>query len=225
MRNSLCLLTLLALLCIACSGGAEKPKEAARYESIDTLPMLIMQIQKCSKLYTAEYHIHKIVTHDDVVRLQGNILQHDFNLRMPLSDRKIAIPIDATLKAYIDFADFSERNIERNGKKITIVLPDPKVAMTSSKVDQRNIREYVALTRAHFSDAEMANYEQQGREAILQSIPELGIIETAQANAASTIIPMLMQMGWREQDITIVFRKDFGARDIRSLLDNSTIEQ
>ena len=170
--------------------------------------MLINQVQKCSKLYTAEYRVHKIVTHDDALRLKGQLMSKQFNLKVPLADRKIAIPMDAKIKAYIDFSEFSEQNIERSGNKITIILPDPQVVMTSSKIDQKNVKQYVGLTRAHFSDEELANYQQQGREAILQSIPDMGIEETARANAAKVLVPMLTQLGYEEQNITIVFRKD-----------------
>ena len=177
-------------------------------QGVDTVPMLITQIQKCSKLYTAEYRVHKIVTHDDVVRLKGSLLKRDFDIKMPFGDRKVAIPIDAKLKAYIDFSTFSEKNIERQGKKITIVLPDPQVTMTSSKIDQEHVKEYVSLTRAHFSDAELASFQQQGREAIIADIPKMGIIETAQANAAKVLVPMLTELGYDEGDITIAFRRD-----------------
>ena len=180
----------------------------ATMQGIDTVPMLITQIQKCSKLYTAEYRVHKIVTHDDVVRLKGTVLKRDFNIKMPVGDRKVAIPIDAKLKAYIDFSTFSEKNIERQGKKITIVLPDPQVTMTSSKIDQKTVKEYVSFARAHFSDAELASFQQQGREAIIADIPKMGIIETAQANAAKVLVPMLVELGYEETDITIAFRKD-----------------
>ena len=164
-------------LCGCTQRKEAKPK--AEYRAIDTIPMLIMQVQKCSRLYTAEYNIHKIVTYDDIVRLKGSVLKRDFNVKLPLGDRKIAIPMDATLKAYIDFEGFSERNIERRGNKITVILPDPKVALTSSKVDHKNTKEYVSFTRSHFTDAEMASFEQQGRASIIASIPRLGIIETA----------------------------------------------
>lgn len=187
-------------------------------QGIDTVPMLVTQVQQCAKLYTAEYRVHKIVTHDDVLRLKGSLLQRNFDFKVPLGERKIAIPIDAKLKAYIDFSQFSERNIERQGNKITILLPDPKVTMTSSRIDQKNVKQYVALTRANFSDAELANYQQQGREAIIADIPKLGILETAQANAAKVLVPMLKEMGYGEQDITIAFRKPYGADDIRTLL-------
>ena len=180
--------------------------------SNDTVPMLILQVQKCSKLYTAEYRVHKIVTHDDALRLKGQLMSKQFNLKVPLADRKIAIPIDAKIKAYIDFSEFSEQNIERSGNQITIILPDPQVVMTSSKIDQKNVKQYVGLTRAHFSDEELANYQQQGREAILQSIPDMGIEETARANAAKVLVPMLTQLGYEEQNITIAFRKDLDFR-------------
>ena len=84
----------------SCSGGAPDEKTTS-YQSIDTVPMLVRQIQKCSRLYTTEYKVHKIVTHDDVVRLQGSLLKQNINIRLPLGDRKVAIPIDATLKAYL----------------------------------------------------------------------------------------------------------------------------
>ena len=180
--------------------------------SNDTIPMLILQVQKCSKLYTAEYRVHKIVTHDDALRLKGQLMSKQFNLKVPLADRKIAIPMDAKIKAYIDFSEFSEQNIERSGNQITIILPDPQVEMTSSKIDQKNVKQYVGLTRAHFSDEELANYQQQGREAILQSIPDMGIEETARANAAKVLVPMLTQLGYEEQNITIAFRKDLDFR-------------
>ena len=102
--------------------------------SNDTVPMLILQVQKCSKLYTAEYRVHKIITHDDALRLKGQLMSKQFNLKVPLADRKIAIPMDAKIKAYIDFSEFSEQNIERSGNQITIILPDPQVVMTSSKI-------------------------------------------------------------------------------------------
>ena len=204
----------------SCKGGFGSPSEAGTFQSVDTLPMLVMQIQQCSRLYTTEYKVHKIVTHDDDIRLKGSLLKQDVNIRLPLGDRKVAIPIDATLKAYIDFGEFSEANVERDGPLLTILLPDPKIELTSSKVNQEEIRSYVGLVRAGFSDAELTNYERQGRDAILRSIPQLGIIEAARANAAHALVPLLVKMGFRERDITITFRQEFNPLNILRLLDN-----
>ena len=224
MRQTLNFFAVVLLVLCACSPGGQG-QDASGQKPVDTVPMLIMQIQKCARLYTAEYHVHKIVTHDDVISLKGSVLQQAFDIKLPLGDRKVAIPMDATLKAYIDFESFSERNIERNGRRITILLPDPKVVMTSSKIDQKNIKQYVGLVRSGFTDAEMTNYEQQGRASILQNIPRMGIIDTAKENAARVLVPMLVQMGYQEQDITVAFRKDYMDGGIKALLDNTIIEK
>ena len=209
---------IVLLMCNSRQDHSEVTQPISTIQGIDTVPLLITQVQKCAKLYTAEYRVHKIVTHDDVVRLKGTLLKRTFDVKMPIGDRKVAIPIDAKLKAYIDFSTFSEENIERQGKKITIILPDPQVTMTSSKIDQKNVKEYVSLTRAHFSDAELANYQKQGREAIIADISKMGIIETAQANAAKVLVPMLAELGYDEADITIAFRKQYEPNDIMKLL-------
>ena len=197
----------VTLLLMSCSRGGDTVQEEQPMAT-DTIPLLVMQIQKCARLYTTEYHIHKIVTHDDILKLKGNLLSKNIDVALPLGERKIAIPMDATLKAYIDFSDFSERNIERHGDKITIVLPDPQVVLTSSKINQHEIREYVGLVRSQFTDKELSSYEQQGRQAILNTVPELGIIAMAQEDATRVLVPMLTALGYQEKDITIAFRKN-----------------
>lgn len=193
-------------LMAACSSDPEPADTVA--DNTESHPTLVQQVRKCSRLYTTEYRIHKIVTHDDVLRLKGQLLRQDFDIPLPLGERKIAIPMDATIKAYIDFSNFSEQNVERDGDRITILLPDPQVVLTSSKINRDEIREYVGLTRSHFSDKELTGYEQQGREAILKSIPGLGIEETARENAARVLVPLLTDMGYDERNVTIAFRRD-----------------
>ena len=130
----------VTVMLMACGQKTETEKSSESVV-IDTIPQMVMQIQQCSRLYTTEVKVHKIVTHDDVVRLKGNLMNKQFNIPLPLGDRKIAIPMDATLKAYIDFSEFDERSIERDGDKITILLPDPQVVLTSSKINQKEIKE------------------------------------------------------------------------------------
>ena len=212
------IITLTTLLMTGCKS---ENGDTTQVIVTDTVPSLVIQIQKCARLYTTEYHIHKIVTHNDILKLKGNILRKDIDIKLPLGERKIAFPMDATLKAYIDFSDFSESNIERSGDKITILLPDPKVVMTSSKINRNEVKEYVGLTRSYFTDKELSSYEQQGRQAILNSVSQLGIKQTAQENAARVLVPMLREMGYKEENITIAFRKSL---DIMKLI-NSNLEQ
>ncbi len=217
MKQYTILLITCVLLFVSCNG--KKTKDG--YSDTDTARIMMMQIQKCSRLYTAEYHLHKIITHDDKKQIKGTFLNRDFNLDLPLGKRKVAIPMDATVKAYIDFSDFSEKNIEKNGKKINIILPNPKIVIASTKIDHDNVKQYVAFTRADFSDEELTDYEKQGRRQIAESIPQLGIIETARQNSAGILVPLLTQLGYEEKDITVSFRKQFSAKDIINLIDNN----
>ena len=185
---------------------------------------MVTKVRQCSRLYTAEYQVRKIVTLDDRKRLEGTFMSQDFSLELPAGRRKVAIPIEATLKAYINFATFGEDNVRRRGNKLEIILPDPKVVLTSSKVDHEGIRQYVALTRSRFTDEELASLERQGRESILQSVTQMGILETARESAARTLAPLLAELGFQERDIKITFRKEFTQADLGTLLDKTSME-
>lgn len=209
----------MSLSALSCT---EKAKPDDTPAAIDTIPTLITQVKKCSRLYTAEYKIHKIITHNDEVRAKGKILNHEYDVALPVGERKVAIPVDATIKAYIDFGDFSERNIKRNGRKMEILLPDPHVQLTASRINHGEIRKYVAMMRQNFSDSELANYEQQGRKAIINDIPRLDITDMAKESATKIIVPFFVGMGFNEEDITVTFRKDFTAKEIIRMVDPTT---
>ena len=97
--------------------------------------------------------------------------------------------------------------------------------LTSSKIDHEGVKQFVSLARRNFSDAELSLYEQQGREGIIKDIPNMEVIETARQNAANILIPMLIEMGFKEENIKITFRKNFSLDDLKTILDNSTIEK
>lgn len=218
MMNRLYFNFLIVFAALAVAGCSRKQTPRQQPEYIDTIPMLVMQVQKCSRLYTAEYKMHKIITHDDEIRMKGKFLNQDYDVALPMGSRKIAIPIDATVKAYIDLSSFSEKNVRRVGDKIDVTLPDPRIEMTSSRINHGEIRKYVALTRQNFSDKEMAGYEQQGRQAIINDIPQTGIMEMAKESAARVMVPFFVGMGFNEKDITISFRKDFSDNEIKKMI-------
>lgn len=218
MMNRLYFNFLIVFAALAVAGCSRKQTPQQQPESVDTIPMLVMQVQKCSRLYTAEYKMHKIITHDDEIRMKGKFLNQDYDVALPMGSRKIAIPIDATVKAYIDLSSFSEKNVRRVGDKIDVTLPDPRIEMTSSRINHGEIRKYVALTRQNFSDKEMAGYEQQGRQAIINDIPQTGIMEMAKESAARVMVPFFVGMGFNEKDITISFRKDFSDNEIKKMI-------
>ncbi|MEE3384449.1 MAG: DUF4230 domain-containing protein [Prevotella sp.] len=209
-----CFIVLISLL--SCS-DSEQPSHNNQLTQ-DSIPKLIMQVQKSAKLYTAEIKVHKIITHDDDLKIKGSILQQDFDIPLPLGSRKVAIPMDATVKAYIDFSEFSEKNVKRDGEKIEIILPDPQVELTSTRINHDDVKKHVPLLRSNFSDKELADYSLQGRKAIVNDIPKMGVVKMAQESATRMLVPMLQQMGYEESNITITFRKDFTSKDVLSII-------
>ena len=205
----LILTCLLALLSASCGRSEKTDTEVER--AIDSIPLLVTQIQRCSRLYTTEYRIHKLVSCESNRQISGFGISFDLNV---FGDRKIIIPINATLKGYIDMNQVREHHIERKGEKITVTLPDPAIMMTSTEIDHENIKEYVTGFRDDFTDQEMARFETQGRKAIIAEIPELGIERTAREDAVRILVPIITQMGFREQDITIQFRSDYNPHDL-----------
>lgn len=213
MNNKLTCLLLMFLLA-ACS-----PTEHAENEKKEPqLPELVMQIQKQSRLYSTECRVHKIISHNDTRQLQGSILNQEFNIDLPLGKRSVAIPIEATVKAYIDFSGFDADNVRRNGDVIEIVLPDPKLEITSTRINHEEVKQYVPLLRKNFSDEELTRLEHLGREAIVKDLAKLNLAENARQNAARTLIPLIGQMGFPTDNITITFRKQFSPSDLPAML-------
>lgn len=208
----------LAGLLTACTADTQETPEPQ-------LPDLVMQIQKQARLYSTECHVHKIISHNDTRQLDATILGQDFHLPLPLGKRSVAIPIEATVKAFIDFSDFSSSNVQHNGDHVEIILPDPQIELTSTRINHEEVRQYVPLLRANFTDEELTQLENAGREAIVKDLPKLDITEQARQNAARTLIPMLAQMGFPTDKVTITFRKHFTPGELRGFISTNLKEQ
>lgn len=202
---------LWSMLAISCGATGED-------DDGDALPEIVTQIQAQGRLYSTEYQLHKIITQDDTKQLQGSVFNQKYNIDLPLGKRSIAIPIEATVKAYVDFSDFSESNVRRQGKGIEIILPDPQFELTSTRVCHDEVKQYIPLLRSNFSDRELTALAQAGRAAIERDLPKLNLMEPARQNMARVLIPMLRQMGFEEDQITVTFRKQFSPRELSNFL-------
>lgn len=225
------------MLMVASCNNEEEQQKTEQQERVT----IATEITRQSRLYTSEYIVHKIVTHNDLRQLKGSFFGMKFKHQLPLGDRKIAIPIDVTLQAYIDLSQISEKDIiplpvppqeggEKGvyipsngggrGRSLHITLPDPQIVVTSSKVDNLGVRTKVSWLRSNFTDEEMTDFTQQGVASVLRTVPQMGIIESARQNAATLLIPLLTNMGYEKEHIVITFRKDFGEEDLQDLYDN-----
>lgn len=215
MKITFCFVIVLCLSLLSACRGKETKAEAVR---VDTLS-LVMQVKECARLYTAEYEVHKLVLKDDPLRVKGNLFQRTFDVKVPIGERKVMIPLDVTLKAYIDFTGFGGKNVSRSGDRIVVTLPDPRVVVTSSRINHDEVKQFVSLTRSDYTSAELADFTRQGEDEILASVPQLGILEMARENAAHVLVPMLTRLGYDERNIVVSFRKDFTAADMPLLLE------
>lgn len=197
-RFSILVFTLL--LATACTHKEE-------VQPIDKEQNLVMAATKCSKLYTVQYNVRKIVTFDDIKSISGSIFSEKFNITIP-GDRKIAIPVDATIKGYIDFSNFTKENIHINGEEITITLPDPQMVMTSSKINHENMVEYNTLFRSKFSEKEKEDYLKQGIANIMANMKNTDIINRSRINAYNTLQPIAIAAGYKPENIHIYFRDE-----------------
>ena len=214
---------LLALICILAAGcgkntsatgsesttGSEASAATIAPTKEEKVGKLVEAVKKCSRLYSVEYKMHKIVTHDDDLKLEGSILGIDYNIPIPAGSRSIAIPIEATIKCYIDFEGFGENNVEFDGDRIEIILPDPQVELTSTRINHDDVQEYVALLRSKFSDAELSSYEKEGRQLIINQIPTLKLAERSRKSASRILLPLLEQLDLGTEEIVITFRQGF----------------
>lgn len=179
---------------------------------IDTMGEIVMRIQQQSKLYTTECHVRKVVLFSDDAVIGGRLL----DISVP-GHRKTAVPIDVTLKAYVDFSTFSAENVMMRDSLCVVTLPDPKVVITSSRIDHEGTRQYISTMRSRFSDAELTALAAQGQDTIASHIAQYGLEEHARTSCARMLVPMLKRMGYDEGNVVIRFRKKFNDAELRPI--------
>ena len=211
---------MLAAFCMFCFSCKEKHTDAGTV-AIDTIPAMVLQIQRCSRLYATECRIHKIITHEDKLRLKGTLLKQDYDIALPMGERKVAIPLDVTVKAYVDFSGFTKNNVVKNGDRIEIVLPDPVLEITGTRIDHKNIKEYVPLTRKRFTDAELSAYERAGRDSVIAAVARLDLLSRSRESAANVIVPIVTSMGYSQENVVVTFRKTLTNGDVLRTLNKN----
>lgn len=212
---SLAALVLTLVTSLASCGKSETPKEEPK---VDTIPIMATRVSQCSRLYTAEYQMRKIIIYDDPAAVSGKLFHQDFKVKLPLGKRRIAIPVTATAKAYVDMSKIRQGDFHRDGDKLEIILPDPDVTLTATKIDHKGVKQKVALLRSSFTDDEITRIQQQGRRDIIKSLASTRILEDARQSAARQLIPIAVTMGFKEENITVTFRKDLTLKDLPSLI-------
>lgn len=179
----------------------------------DSMRRLVMTVRSSARLYVTEMQVHKLVTNTDEPVLKGLVLGMAVNMPARVGKRRVLIPLDVTIKAYIDMQQFDERNVERTDSTLIVTLPDPQVVITASKIDNKGTRQYVDWTRSRYTDAEITALAQQGEDSIARHMSHYGIEQEAQRSAANQLLPLLQQLGYKEGQVTVRFKKSFTDND------------
>lgn len=186
---------MLALLLEGCS-LAKSPEEMGKD--------VVLSVSKCSRLYTVQYNVHKVLTHQDFSKIEGSFFLEKISIPIP-GERKVVLPMDATIKAYIDFSDFSENNVSIVGDKITITLPTPKIEMTSSKIDYANEKQFLSWNRSKFSEEEKESLLKAGWAKVLEDMKDTDIIDRSQVGAYNALLPLVTAAGFKRENVVIRF--------------------
>lgn len=201
---------LLIAACASVTGCKSSGKEVTDTVEAEASakPDVAMRIQECSKIYTSEYQVSKIIVQRDEKRMKGKVLGIPVDIGVGGTRRVIALPIEGVLKAYVDMSEITEENIIRRGDSIEIILPDPKIVLTSTRINTAEIREKTGFWRDDFNDAELTRIQQAGRDSLIAEVPKLGLIANARHSATRTLLPLLGNLGYDSTKVRITFAAD-----------------
>jgi hypothetical protein len=150
----------------------------------------VLGLKKMSDLATAEYIVTKIIK------------ASDNKTWYKVGDRKILMSCKASLVAGIDLSQLTENDININEESITLTLPHAKLLYINIKPeDIKTVFKEVSLFRNNFSSREKDQLAAQAEKQIKQSVDSLGILVTAETNAALFINEFLQKEGFKNINI------------------------
>jgi hypothetical protein len=152
----------------------------------------ILALRHLGDIATTEYVVSKIIK------------ASDDQTWYKIGDRKILISCEATIKAGIDLTQLQQKDVQIEGKHVTIHLPTPKIislSMPPEKIKVEHVE--IGILRKDFDNAERDALLAQGEQQIRNSIPALGILETTQKNSSLFISNFLQRLGYEQ--VTILY--------------------
>lgn len=151
----------------------------------------VMALQQMNELATVEYVVTKIIRADDN------------KTWYKLGDRKILMNCKATLTAGIDLASITPQQVSITDKTIRLSLPHARLISVNIKPEDISVAyETIDLFRQPFSAQERNTLAVQAETQLKSSVAELGIIQTAEANASLFVSNFLKRLGYEQINIS-----------------------
>lgn len=150
----------------------------------------VLGLQKMNDLATAQYVVTKIIK------------ANDNKTWYKVGGRKILMTCKASLTAGIDLTQLTEKDITIDGEQITITLPHAKLLyLNINPEDIKTAYHEVSLFRSKFTAQEKDDLSAQAEKQIKESVGSLGILVTAETNAALFINNFLQKLGYKKINI------------------------
>ena len=201
---------LLLRSCLGCSEMNE-----AEIQKRDSA--IVAEIQRHSRLYTAEVISRKTITYSSQNKLSVSILGKERSMRIPFGKTTATIPVNVTYKAYINLDKVSRDNIiiDNKSRMIHITLPDPVIVETAVSIDHENEKMDKEWFGKKLTYEEYQTLVRDAKEQAWQELSEVEqreITETAKVSAGELLIPYLVSLGF--ENILIEYRPSFSVKDV-----------
>ncbi len=151
----------------------------------------VFALREMSDLATVEYTLSKVVKAND----NGTWFK--------MGQRKIALSVQAYVKAGIDLGAINKEQVMINQNKIVLQLP--RARLITLNIPPEEIKEEVESTgffRDGFTNSEKEELLSQAEQSIRKSVDSLGILKTAEDNAVFFIGNFLKRLGFTEVELT-----------------------
>lgn len=148
-------------------------------------------ISEMAELGTVEYTVKKIVSSDSEAWYK-------------YGKRKILFSCTAFIKAGIDLKEFSPDAVSINEEANSISIVLPKAKILSFNMPPEEIREEFSVVtglRNKFSPEEKQALLTLGENDINEDIPNMGILEDAEANAKVFFSALFSQLGYEKINV------------------------
>ncbi len=154
-----------------------------------TSPVVVEGIQKLDQLATVRWTESVVVTKES----EGNSLQRF------LAGEKVLLVATGEVEAGVNLANLGSEDVEVEGEKVTIRLPEPEIL--SSSLDEEKTGVYdrdQGLLRLRPDDALVEEARRDAEREITDSAQKNGILEHARKNAEEGIRAFVTTLGFEE---------------------------
>lgn len=156
---------------------------------ITTGPVVVEGVQKLDRLATVRWTESVVVTKES----DGGSLER------LLTGEKIVLVAAGEVEAGVDLANLTPDDVEVNGEKVTIWLPEPEIL--SASLDEEKTAVYdrdQGLLRLRPDDTMVGEARREAEEEITATARENGILDYARGNAEDSIRAFVGSLGFEE---------------------------